>query len=108
LAESHRAEAVHEPLVRYRFHDANLSSNPVTMQRARRAVIDRALLLTRGAALSGFMKHRVRASMARTNGADAARRGANWLACREFARSLFGWPFDGELYRAVARLALSR
>jgi glycosyltransferase involved in cell wall biosynthesis len=108
LAESHRAEAIPIPLVRYRFHATNSSGNPFRMRRARRLVIDRALQLRRGASLPVTTKLRIRASMARTNGADAARRGATWLAFREFGQSALNWPFDVELYRAVGRVLLRR
>jgi hypothetical protein len=108
LAESHRVEACREPLVRYRFHGAMKSGNPVRMQLARRAIIMRGLQLARGLRLTATMKRRVIATMARTNGSDAARHGATQLAWQQFGLSALAWPFDVELYRCMARLALSR
>jgi glycosyltransferase involved in cell wall biosynthesis len=108
LSESHHVAVCLEPLVRYRFHAAMKSSNPARMQMARRTIVRGALELPRGSRLPAATKRRILGATARTNGSDAARRGAVWLALQEFVRSAVAWPFDPELYREVVRLALGR
>ncbi len=108
LAEGHRVGVCHEPLVCYRLHQGMKSSNPHRMQAARDEIVRRALRSARGRALSSWRKRRIRAATARTNGFDAARAGEGRLAVRAYSRSLMGWPFDGELFRDIARLLLGR
>jgi glycosyltransferase involved in cell wall biosynthesis len=108
VAAGHRVEACTEPLVRYRLHASSKSMNPEKMRVARVAVTESALGSERGRRLPATTRRRIRAATARTNGADAARRGATQLAWSEYFRSATMWPFDVALYRDVARLMLGR
>jgi glycosyltransferase involved in cell wall biosynthesis len=108
LAAGHRVEACAEPLVRYRLHASSKSMNPEKMRVARLQVTESALGSARGRRLPAVTRRRIRAATARTNGSDAARRGATQLAWSEYVRSAMTWPFDAELYRDVARLMLGR
>jgi glycosyltransferase involved in cell wall biosynthesis len=108
VAAVHRVEACGEPLVRYRFHASGKSMDPEKMRVARVAVTESALGSARGRSLSPTTQRRIRAATARTNGSDAARRGARQLAWSEYRRSVTTWPFDIELYRDIARLMLRR
>jgi glycosyltransferase involved in cell wall biosynthesis len=108
VAAGHRIEACPEPLVRYRLHASSKSMNPENMRIARVAVTESALSSERGRGLPAMTRRRIRAATARTNGSDAARRGATQLAWSEYVRSATMWPFDVELYRDVARLMLGR
>ncbi len=108
VAAGHRVEACTEPLVRYRHHASSKSMNPEKMRIARVAVTESALGSERGRGLPATTRRRIRAATARTNGSDAARRGATQLAWSEYVRSVTMWPFDVELYRDVARLMLGR
>jgi glycosyltransferase involved in cell wall biosynthesis len=108
VAAGHRVEACAEPLVRYRLHASGKSTNAENMRIARVAVTESALGSDRGRSLPAVTRRRIRAATARTNGADAARRGATQLAWSEYVRSATMWPFDIELYRDVARLMLGR
>ena len=108
LSADHQVAVCDEPLLRYRFHRGMKSGNPQRMQVARREVIRRALLTPRGRALPLVTRRRILAETARTNGFDAARRGARWLAWQEYGRSLATWPFHGALYGDLARLLLGR
>jgi glycosyltransferase involved in cell wall biosynthesis len=108
VAAAHTVAACPEPLVRYRFHPGMKSGNPERMRAARVTITERALGSQRGLQLPGSVRRRIRAGTARTNGADAARRGAKRLAWSEYLRSATIWPFDIDLYRDVARLVLGR
>jgi glycosyltransferase involved in cell wall biosynthesis len=108
VAAAHRVEACTEPLVRYRLHASGKSMNPENMRIARVAVTESALGSERGRRLPAMTRRRIRAATARTNGSDAARRGARQLAWSEYLRSASMWPFDVDLYRDVARLMLGR
>lgn len=108
IADGHRVAACPEPLVRYRFHKGMKSGNPLRMQAARNDIVGRALASARGRQLPPAIRRRIRGETARTNGADAARRGAWRLACVEYGRSLMAWPFQAVLYRDIARLLLGR
>ena len=108
VAERYPVEAVPEPLVDYRFHDANISRDLDLVMAARRLVIDRALASPRGRTLGRAMQHRIRAHTWMTNAGDLARhhqRRRSLAACAQAARH---WPFVAAPFKHALRLGLGR
>lgn len=107
IAHDHRVAAVREPLVAYREHDSGMSRSAEGMNRARLAVLGRALDLPRARALPTHARHRALAAVQRTNSWQL-RQSAAWGAafacgCRAFL--LDPWHPDTlrEMGRALAR-----
>jgi len=108
VTERHSVALCREPVVSYRLHSGMMSGDPRRMQRARTAVVMRALQSERGRDLPWAVRHRILAKTSRSNANGAARAGANRLAATEYARALAAWPWSGTLYYDIARFLLGR
>lgn len=107
IAHDHPVAAVREALVAYREHDSGMSRSADAMNRARLAVLDRALRLPRATSLSARARRRAQAAVQRTNSWQL-RQSAAWgaaLACGCQALLLDPWHPDTlrEMGRALAR-----
>jgi len=100
--------ACEEPLTRYRLHASGLSRDIERMMRGREYVVERALDLPQGRALSWITKRRIWAETYRTNGWDAGRSRRQVLALRKYLRSLVELPLQPGVYVDLARLMLGR
>lgn len=108
FAAEHQVRVCHEPLVGYRIHAASASQNPDRMNRARLRVVERALQLPSGRALSPAMRRRVWAATYATNGWDAGRHAKHKTAIGYYARAIEQWPFDRGPYRELLKACLGR
>jgi glycosyltransferase involved in cell wall biosynthesis len=97
-----------EPLTRYRLHAGGLSRRVEHMLQSRELVVERALDLPRGRALSPITKRRIWAATYRTNGWDAGRSRRPLLALRKYVRSLVESPLQAGVYADLARVLLGR
>jgi glycosyltransferase involved in cell wall biosynthesis len=108
VAERYPVEAIHEPLVGYRFHDTNISHDLDLVMCARRMVIDRALSSPRGRTLGRATQRRIRGHTWMTNAGDLARhqqRRRSLAACAQAARH---WPFVSAPFKHALKLGLGR
>ena len=78
------------------------------MNRARLRVVERALQLPSGRALSAAMKRRVWAAAYATNGWDAGRHAKHRIAIGNYARAITQWPFHRGFYRQLLKASLGR
>jgi glycosyltransferase involved in cell wall biosynthesis len=108
LAERHRIGVVDEPLLRYRFHDTMSSGAPRKMRAGRNEVVQRALATSRGLALGGRMRRRIRSVVAMTNANDASKHGDKRLAVTEYARAMALDPAYVPVYADFLRFLLGR
>jgi glycosyltransferase involved in cell wall biosynthesis len=108
VAHDHPAAACRTPLVKYRHHLSGASRNVGRMNRARVTVIERALDLPRGRALSWVERRQIWSDTWATNGWDASRHGDKGAALRSYWRSLRAWPTRSQTYVDILRLAAGR
>jgi glycosyltransferase involved in cell wall biosynthesis len=106
VAATSRVALVREPLVAYRFHSASLSHDYHSMWQQRRRVVERALALPQGRALSWRDRQRIWAQTWTSNAAEAVRASERLAAARGFTRAAMSWPFNPGPYREIAKLAL--
>ncbi len=108
VAHAHRAAACRTPLVRYRHVATGASRNVERMNRARGLVVERALQLPRGQALSPSRRRQIWSHTWATNGWDAARHGQKTKALGWYLKSLGAWPWRTDSYVSFARILLTR
>jgi glycosyltransferase involved in cell wall biosynthesis len=96
-----------EPLLRYRFHTANMSRDGSVMSAARACVLQRAFELPRSSSLSWIDKRIIHSRVFSVNGSEAARYGVPVRAIGHYARSALAWPFQVEAYKEALRACIA-
>jgi glycosyltransferase involved in cell wall biosynthesis len=108
VAERHEVAVCREPLLKYRYHDSNMSRDPSVMWTHRIKVLERALSLHRAQAISVIDWRRAWSRLWRDNASDARRFGRPWLALLALGRAGSYWPCDARLLLEIARTMLGR
>jgi teichuronic acid biosynthesis glycosyltransferase TuaG len=92
-----------KPLVKYRMHPNSLSKNYVFMSQMREQVISRSLNSERGRKLYRAKKQKALALIWACSGCEAARAKNFRRSLKNYARSLFYYPFSCDIWYDLAR-----